>query len=416
MTRLAGRVPQAAESEWAPSAWWAALPWWARILLVFAASRVGTTLLFLWVGSQATSQSRAGAHPSLVDLTTAWDGQWYWWIAVNGYPSVLPHTASGSVDTNPWAFLPVYPMLVKFCTFGVLPWPSTAFLVSLLAGFGAAVLLGALLRPHLGDGRTVFAVAVFACSPLSFVLETAYAESLGLVFLFAALTLVDRRRYLAAIPPALLLAFTRPGVLALALTVAVQLLLRSLRARRGGPSLPSGELAGGVLLAVLAGIAGFAWSGIAAFATGVPDAYFATESAWRALWMPGSSISFFEPWLFAARFWSTQVVGATAATWLAPVVLVVLVAGFAAAMFLPQVRRLGSTVCLWVAAWALYLLAVFFPQSSVFRLLMPMAPLAGATTPASRPARAAVLIVSVALQALWLWVTYGPVQAYWTVP
>ena len=306
--------------------------------------------------------------------------------------------------------------MVKFFTFGSMPWPNTAFIVSLVAGFAAAVLLGALLRPHIGDGRAVFAAAVFAFSPLSFVLETAYAEALGLVFLFGALVLIDRRRFILAIPVALLLAFTRPGVLTLALAVAAQLLLRQVRAKRGGPSLPPADLAGGVLLAVVCVIAGFAWSAIAALVTGVPDAYFATETAWRALWMPTSSITFFEPWVFAADFWTTQVVGAQAATWVGPVLLIVVIGGFAAALFLPQVRRLGSTVCLWAAAWALYLLAVFFPQSSVFRLLMPMAPLAGAITPARAPARVAVLVVCAALQGLWLWVTYGPVQAYWTVP
>jgi hypothetical protein len=394
----------------------AALPWWVQALLVFAASRVVTTALFLWVGTQATPQSRAGAQPSFLDLTTTWDGGWYWYIAQTGYPSTLPLTAAGGVDTNQWAFLPVYPMLVKLLTFGVVPWPAMAFIVSLLAGFGAAVLLGALLRPHLGDGRAVFAVAVFAFSPLAFVLETAYAESLGLLLLLAALLLVDRGRPIAAIPFALLLAFTRPGVLALALSVGTGLVLRLVRARRGGPTVPAGEVAGAVLLSAVCVAGGFAWSLIAAVATGVPDAYFATESAWRALWMPGSTIALFQPWLFAAHFWSALVVGAPAAAWVGPLVLVVLVVGFGAAMFLPQVRRLGPTIRLWAAAYALYLLAVFFPQSSLFRLLMPMAPLAGAVTPARLPARIAVLAVCTALQALWLWVCYGPVQAYWSVP
>ena len=93
-----------------------------------------------------------------------------------------------------------------------------------------------------------------------------------------------------------------------------------------------------------------------------------------------------------------------------------LLAAFAAAMLSPPVRRLGTTIRLWAVSYALYLLAVFFPQSSVFRLLMPMAPLAGAVVPRSVPARAAVLVVSIALQAVWLWVCYGPVQDFWTVP
>ena len=147
------------------------------------------------------------------------------------------------------------------------------------------------------------------------------------------------------------------------------------------------------------------------------DAYFATESAWRALWMPGSSsITLFAPWLFAANFWATHVLGSGPAGWVAPLLLGLLVAGFAVFLLAPWTRRLGSTTRLWAASYALYLLAVFFPQSSVFRLLMPMAPLTGAITPRTWPGRILVLVVAAGLQALWLWVCYGPVQDYWTVP
>ena len=392
------------------------LPWWTVAVLVFAASRVVSTLLYLWVQTQATPLSRQGANPSFLDLTTAWDGTWYWYIAVNGYPSSLPVGADGVVETNQWAFLPVFPYLAKLLTLGVLDWRVAALLLSTAAGFAAALLLGALLLPHLGRSRTLFAVAVFSFAPLSFLLQSAYAESLGLAFLLAALVLVDRRRYAAAILPALLLAFTRPGVLALALAVGLQLVLRLVRARRGGPALPRRELVAGALLAAVATVSGFAWSGIAALATGRADAYFATEGAWRALWMPHSAIVLFEPWWFAATFWTGRVAGSAAAPFLAPLVLVVVVGGFAAALTTRRVRRLGSTSVLWCASYALYLLAVFFPQSSVFRLLMPMAPLAGAVVPARAGPRALVLIGCVLLQALWIWVVIGPRQDFWTVP
>jgi uncharacterized membrane protein len=40
---------------------------------------------------------------------SGWDAQWYWYIAVYGYPTTLPLGADGHVTQNSWAFLPVYP-------------------------------------------------------------------------------------------------------------------------------------------------------------------------------------------------------------------------------------------------------------------------------------------------------------------
>ena len=391
------------------------VPWWLRILVLYAASRVVTTLLFLAVGTLAVPGSRVGAHPDLATMLTAWDGQWYWLIGESGYPTALPHTADGDVATNQWAFLPVYPLLVKvLAALSNLPWPPAGIVVSVVAGGGAAVLLGLLLRPHVGDRQAVFAAAVFCFAPLSFVLQTAYAESLGLCLTFGALCLVDRRRYGWAIPVAVLLAFTRPGVLALALAVGLQLALGLLRARRGGPEVPTGQLVGGLVLAAVATVSGFAWSAIAGLVTGVPDAYFQTELAWRALWMGRSEFAFFTPWFFAGDFWFNRTLhwGPVAG----PVAVVLLVVGFAALLLTPPLRRIGETSRLWLASYALYLFAVFFPQSSVFRLLMPMAPIAGAVAPRSRTVRAGVLVACVGLQALWLWCIDGQPQVYWSVP
>ena len=67
------------------------------------------------------------------------------------------------------------------------------------------------------------------------------------------------------------------------------------------------------------------------------------------------------------------------------IALVLLVAVFAILLFSPAVRRLGVDLRFWVAAYSLYLLAVFFPQSSTFRLLMPLFPLLGAIAHAAQP-------------------------------
>ena len=264
-----------------PSPWrvLARVPGWAVAVATYGTARLVTTGLLGIVALHAAVGSRAGAHPSLLALSTAWDGQWYWYLSEHGYPTVLPRTPTGAVDQNTWAFLPLYPQLVKLLSFGVGPlWPITAELVSVAFGFGCAVLLLVLLRPHLGRRRALAGVAVFAFAPLSFVLQTAYAESMGLFLTLAVLCLIDRGRPLVAVPLAVALAFTRPQALPLALAVALHLVVRLVAARRGGPAVPPRRVAGTVVLAVVTAAAGAAWPVIAGAVTGVPDAYQQTLS------------------------------------------------------------------------------------------------------------------------------------------
>lgn len=387
---------------------WAAVPWWGRALIVFGASRAVTTVFLLIVAALAQPGSREGVHPSLGALAMSWDGAWYWSVAYYGYGYPGLTDAAGAVQQNNWAFLPLYPLLVKVLALGdVQAWPAVAPLVSVAFGFGCVVLLALLLRPHLGPRRADFAVAVFACSPLSFVLQMAYAESMGLFLLLAALCLIDRYRYWTALPIAVALAFTRPGVLALALTVAGHLAVRLWRARRSDP-IPPAQWSGAIVLVVVSVAAGLAWTVIVGVATGRPDAYLQTEAAWRSLWMGDAPFALVTPWFFAAGFWFGAVAG--------PIVLVAVLGGFAALLLVPAVRRLGVLNRLWLASYGLYLVAVFFPQSSIFRLLMPMASLTGAVTPRSTTARGLVLTGCLGVQALWLWCVLGLPQVYWAVP
>lgn len=81
------------------------------------------------------------------------------------------------------------------------------------------------------------------------------------------------------------------------------------------------------------------------------------------------------------------------------------------------VRRLGVDLRLWSASYLLYLLAVFFPQSSLFRLLLPLTPLWGAVAvPRSRSYRLAIVVACLCGQWLWILGVYGLGQTYWQVP
>ena len=83
----------------------------------------------------------------------------------------------------------------------------------------------------------------------------------------------------------------------------------------------------------------------------------------------------------------------------------------------PAVRRLGVDIRLWSISYALYLLAVFFPQSSTFRILAPLFPLLGAfALPRARWYRWGSSCCSCALQVGWLLICWGIDGRDWTPP
>lgn len=387
---------------------WARLPWWGRVAIVYGLSRLVTTAMFTLVSLLQAPDSRFGAFPSLGTLAAGWDGQWYWWIASYGYPTQLPLDDAGRVAENAWAFMPVYPAVVKaLSVVTFLPWPVMAVIVSLACGLGAALLFHRLLRTRLGDERAMFAVVLFCVAPLSAVFQVAYAESMFLLVLTLALLLLVTRRYgwlLAVIP---VMAFTRPGVLAFSLLLGLHLVVRIVTRHRD--PLARREvlliLAGGALAAV----AGFGWMVIAGIATGVPEAYLETELAWRAAFIGEQPLVPFSAWVQGGQFWFGDGPGIA--------VVAAIFAGSLLMLFLPAVRRLGVDLRLWVASYLLYLFAVFFPQTSVFRLLVPVFPLLGAVAvPRNRWYRGGAVVVSLALQWCWIFVMYGLANAYWTIP
>jgi hypothetical protein len=387
---------------------WVRLPVWGRIGIVYVLSRLVTTAMFALASLLSAPDSRFGAFPSLGTLAVGWDGQWYWWIATYGYPSQLPLDSAGRVAENAWAFMPVYPGVVKgLSVVTFLPWPVMAVLVSLGCGFGSALLFHRLMRTRLDAGRSMFAVVLFCIAPLSAVFQLAYAESMFLLLLTLALLLLVTRRYgwlLAVIP---VMAFTRPGVLAFALLLGLHLVVRVVTRRRD--PLARREVLLILVGGALAAVAGFAWMVIAGLATGRPEAYLQTELAWRAAFIGEQPLVPFSAWIQGGQFWFGDGPGLV-------VVLAVFV-GSALLLFVPPVRRLGVDLRLWVASYLLYLFAVFFPQTSVFRLLIPVFPLLGAVAvPRNRWYRGGVVVLSLALQWCWIFVMYGLANAYWTIP
>lgn len=372
---------------------------YVRVVAVFLASRVVSSA-FVILSSRNADASAAGFGHGLLQTLVGWDGGWYAEIGAHGYPATLP-LEGGDVQYNAWAFLPLYPLLVKAVILGDLAlWPLGAVLVSTVFGAAAAVVLARLVRPHVGSRGAFVTALLFSFGPTAFVLQTGYAESMGLFLLFVVLWLIDRRRYWTALAVAVPLAFTRPGMQAVALLVGLHLGVRILQTVRGRGDLARREVVAGAALAIGAGVLGFVWPWIAGAVTGQPDAYLRTELRWRAGYgFDPNRLTYFTPWIKGATDWFGSPAG------LIILVNVLLVA--AAVPLLPSVRRLGATIVLWYASWSLYLLAIFFPQSSTLRLCMPMSPMVGALGRMRTWQVGIALVLCVSAQGLLTWNAYG---------
>jgi hypothetical protein len=180
-------------------------------------------------------------------------------------------------------------------------------------------------------------------------------------------------RYLAALPFLVVLSITRPGMIAFALALAGIWAVRYVKANRAktanlpGHEFPLAERLQLFALTAVSGILGLAWPIIAWITTGRIDAYTATELAWRSH-DPHAQLQLMAGWLapFVNKF--GPIIGA--------LLFLLFVALAAAFMFLPTVKKLGNELRLWVASYFFYLLLVFFPQTSTFRIFMPAFPLA----------------------------------------
>ncbi|WP_341579642.1 hypothetical protein [Microbacterium schleiferi] len=386
------------------------------IALIYLAARAVTFGFLILAAALSAEGTRFGAGASVQDLVVGWDAQWYWFLAVNGYPADLPLTDAGAVAENQWAFMPIYAYLAA----AIAPlvggwWGVAAVLISLAAGYGATYVLYRMLRGRIGGTAAIWAATFFAAGPMAALFQVGYAEALFLLWLFLALWAFTARRFVWVYPLVILMGYTRPGVLAFALFIGLFGIWRFF-SRRTEP-LRRREVVHIVALGALATVVGFSWQIIAAVVTGNPGAYLATELAWRRNWLPGDEGHFlpFDAFVRGAAFWG-EVWGWGAAGGV--ILLVLILAGAAAALlWAPQVRALGPEIRLWAVSYLVYLLAVFFPQSSIFRLLVPLSPLWGAfAVPRSPVWRIGVLIACLAGQWWWIYNMYALGNRFWQIP
>jgi hypothetical protein len=373
-----------------------------RVLVLWGAARA-INLLILWSWYQISKAGRWGFGPDGEHVTTFlnflsdWDGARYGRISQVGYPTWLPMAPSGVVQPSDWAFLPVYPAMERGLSqvFGI-PWQAAGVGISILASAGATVLLYLLLHRISSANAAWWGTVIFSIGPLSFVFVLAYAESLTLLLTFACLLLAVQRRYWWMVPVGVFASFVRPGFLAIALCLGFVFLVRWVRRERD--PFPVRERWGVLVAGASIGLAGLAWSHIATMVTGTKDAYVRTETAW---WIPAVGEGHFVPLTPWFRLAGTYLgVGG--------IVIVLALAGFYIAwMRSKPARALGLEVWTYAVSYGLYIFAVFLPQQSTFRLLMPLAPLLGDERIAATPRRQRWIVVGclvlqvVAVLLLW---------------
>jgi len=395
---------------------------WSTVLTVYLASRVFslTLLAVVWeVAHLAGFGFRTpGAELSLLDFTTSWDADRYRTIALQGYPSVLPTDSAGNVLPNEWAFLPVFPTLCHLLMVATgMPFSGAALLLSTAFGAGAALVLYRLVDRAVGHRGAIWAVLLLCFGPLGFLFSVGYAEGLMLFLLFGGVLAMRQRRYGLVLACGVVAAFTRPGALALALTLAVHLVVRWRTERAGGSSaaaspaagssswpwqvLPRRDLVQIVTAGAAVAAAGLAWPVVAHLATGQHDAYLQTEMAWWVDYVGRPDFVPLTPWFLLAGRWLG----------IGGIALVVALLVLAAVWFTRRsTLRLGHETVAFTASFALYLVAVFLPQQSLFRLLLPLTPLLGAPAVSERPVVRRTLLVGgmvlqpVAVVLLWLFV------------
>jgi len=376
--------------------------------VVWVLSRLVTTSLVLVLASVQGANAWTGASPKYTDFATMWDGRWYNIVALGGYPEVLPITDTGQIGENAWAFMPGYPLLARLLMeLTHAAWAPIAVFVSVAFSLGTALIFYRLMNRVQPSETALFAVVLFCVAPLSPILQFAYAESMYLFFLTLALYLLLERRYWLLFPVITVMALTRPSGLAFALAAGLHVMYRFATRGRDRFSVREGFLAAAV--ALFSAVMGLAWPIVAWAVTGDLSAYTDTELAWRAPYIGYQELVLFSAWFQSGVWWLGSPWGI--------VVVMALILAFAVLLFTPMVRSLGVDLRLWVARYGLYLLAVFFPQSSTFRLLMPMFPLLGAAAlPRSRTYRVALVLVFVAGQWGWLLICWGVDGYDWTPP
>lgn len=381
-----------------------AVPVTVVVIAGYLVSRVlstGLLALAWWIFPDGPwAHAYFATEPGFLGFLNSWDTRWYEQIVLHGYPAQLPIDAVGDVKYNTWAFFPVFPGIVSgLMRVTGLSYGIAGMAVATVFGGAATVALHRVLLVQFRRTQALWGALLFAFGPMSFLLQLGYAESTFLFFLFVALWFMQKRRYLAMIPFALVASFAHPGALALAAAIGFQGIHRLWRHHR----IAHREWITGIAAITVITAAALFWPLLVTAITGDPSGYFDTELAWWRAYLGRVIFVPFTPFfLFYGDLWGI---------W--GILLVVLV--LAAVIFWMtrrSTRAYGADLWTYTAAYIAYLVAVFLPTQSLIRQLLPLSPLLGHPGLSRTPRRRAVsLAAAIALQAVSivvLWAVFPP--------
>ena len=167
-----------------------------RLAAIVAVSRVIVVLAALAAELlvQRNPLLTGGDGAPILRSLTSWDGWWYLGIVRDGY-----HAAPIAGGYHDYAFLPLFPMLIRALALPAPGWEGLIAVVTANVCFAlAVVLLVRLTEARFGRDVAYRSAALMALFPFSAAFSMAYAESLFMVLSLGAFLAIEHRRVLLA--------------------------------------------------------------------------------------------------------------------------------------------------------------------------------------------------------------------------
>lgn len=345
--------------------------WWVGLLVGYAITRLFAVAGFIHAGTGKVPWGPDVAYDNGLDawqlMTIGQDGGWYLEILEHGYPDELPTNVDGEVVQNPWAFYPLFPLAAR--VLAALPGITTgaaAVAVATIAGLAAVLLLRLFMltaAPDLSQRRPWFVFAgplVLAAFPSAGIFSAAYSESSAITVLLAALVMLLKRRYFWLCVLILVAGLARPLAVPIGLVVIVHFWPLVVTRWRRERVVAWRDLGLFVLIGIVSTISVALWPVIAAVVTGIPDALFVTQSAWKRPEGSEASVPF--------SVWTADLGGVPRAAF---ALLFLMMLTF----LLTQIRGLrplGPELAAWSIGYLFFILATVSMGNSTPRYLLPM--------------------------------------------